>query len=190
MSTELLLKILLALFTAVFIAAIAWWARKHPNRSKEYPERVRMPKIVPFVGWLFLSVGLLMSLVSFTYDRSPLGARIAAVAIVLGGLAFLFMYRNFYIAPRAHEVAFRSVLGAEHALQYSDIVQYSVVTMKGQPFLTVRSAEGVKLSLNIRSYDVTPLMRAIDFHKVTGQWPARTDVVEGAPGTGIASSGI
>ncbi len=55
--------------------------------------------------------------------------------------------------------------------------------MKGQPILTVKSVNGAKLSLNLRTFDVTPpLMTAIDFHKVTGRWPARTDVVGGSPG--------
>ena len=189
MSTESILKVLIMAFAAMFIAAIAWWARKHPNRSKQYPEQVRMPKVVPIIGWLFLIVGLLMSLVSFGYDRSPVGARIAAVAIFLGGLAFVLMYRNFYVAPRDFEVAFRSVFGKEHLLPYSEIAHYSFQTMKGQPYLTVKSAEGVKLSLNIRAYDMSPLLRAIDFHKVTGHWPARTDVTAGGPGAEKYPSG-
>ncbi|WP_231745537.1 hypothetical protein [Arthrobacter sp. EpRS71] len=189
MSTEIILKIVIAAFIAVFLGGVAWWARKHPNRSKEYPEQVRMPKVVPIVGWLFLVVGLLMSLVSFTYDRSPVGARIAAVAIFLGGLGFVLMYRNFYVAPRAHEVAFRSVFGKEHLVPYSDITHYSFHTMKGQPYLTVKSGDGAKLSLNIRAYDMTPLLRAIDFHKVTGHWPARTDMTAGGPGAGKYPSG-
>ncbi len=115
MSTESILKVLIMAFAAMFIAAVAWWARKHPNRSKEYPERVRMPKVVPGVGWLFLAVGLLMGLVAFTSDhaRDPLAFRIASVAIVVGGVVFVLMYRNFYVAPRDFEVAFRSVLGKE-----------------------------------------------------------------------------
>ncbi|WP_258006423.1 hypothetical protein [Arthrobacter sp. AFG20] len=176
MSTALILKLTIATFATLLIAALAWWARKHPNRSKEYPEQVRMPKAVPFVGWLFLSVGLLMGLFAFASARAPLGARIASVAIVLGGMAFLAMYRNFYVAPRAYEVAFRNVLGKEHVLPYSEISQYRVRVMKGQPYLTVKSIHGVKLSLNIRAYDVTPLLQAIDFHEATGRWPGRAEV--------------
>ena len=176
MSTALLLKLVLTAFATLLIAAIAWWARKHPNRSKEYPEQVRMPKVVPFVGWLCLSVGLLMGLFAFASARAPLGARIASVAIVLGGVAFVAMYRNFYVAPRAYEVAFRSVLGKEHVLPYSDIAHYRVQVMKGQPYLTVKSIHGVRLSLNIRAYDMTPLLQAIDFHEATGRWPRRAEV--------------
>jgi len=191
MSTELVLKILIMAFAALFIAAIAWWARKHPNRSKEYPEQVRMPKVVAIVGWLFLVVGLLMGLVAFTSDhaRDPLAFRIASLAIIAGGLVFVFMYRNFYVAPRHFEVAFRSVFGKEHLLRYSDIASYSYQTLKGQPYLTVKSVDGVKLSLNIRAYDMTPLLRAIDFHQVTGHWPARTDMVGGAAGPKEQPSG-
>ena len=88
-------------------------------------------------------------------------------------MAFLTMYRNFYVAPRAYEVAFRNVLGKEHVLPYSDIAHYRVRVMKGQPYLTVKSIHGVKLSLNIRAYDMTPLLQAIDFHEATGRWPVR-----------------
>ncbi|VXC29357.1 conserved membrane hypothetical protein [Arthrobacter sp. 9V] len=179
MSTESILKVLIMALVAIFIAAIGWWARKHPNRSKQYPEQVRLPKVVPIIGWLFLSFGFLMSLVSFSYDPSPLGARITAVAIFLGGLVFVLMYRNWYVAPRAHEVAFRTVLGKEHVVPYTDIAHYRVQVMKGQPILTVKSVHGAKLSLNIRTFDVTPLMTAIDFHQVTGHWPAPTDTVGG-----------
>lgn len=191
MSTESILKVLIMAFAAMFIAAVAWWARKHPNRSKEYPERVRMPKVVPGVGWLFLVVGLLMGLVAFTSDhaRDPLAFRIASLAVVVGGVVFVLMYRNFYVAPRDFEVAFRSVLGKEHILHYSDIAHYSFQTLKGQPYLTVKSVNGVKLSLNIRAYDMTPLLRAIDFHQVTGHWPARTDAVGGAAGPEKQPSG-
>jgi len=86
------------------------------------------------------------------------------------------MYRNFYVAVRDYEVAFRSVLGTEHVIAYSDIAQYRVQMLKGMPFLTVKSVHGVTLNLNISTYDMTPLLRAIDFHQVTGTWPARIEV--------------
>lgn len=175
MSTVLILNIFITVFTTVAIAAVAWWARKHPNRSKEYPERVRMPKVLPIFGWICVSVGLLMGLFAFTTDRAPLGARIASVAIFLGGMAFVAMYRNFYVAPGAYEVAFRSVLGKEHVLAYSDIAHYSIGMLKGQQFLTVKSVQGVKLSLNVSAYDMSPLLSAIDFREVTGRWPVRPE---------------
>jgi hypothetical protein len=176
MSTELILKLIIAVFTTVSIAAVAWWARKHPNRSKDYPERVRMPKVLPVFGWICVCVGLLMGLASFTTARAPLGARIASVAIFLVGMAFIAMYKNFYVAPRDYEVAFRSVLGKEHLIAYSDIASYNVGMLKGQQFLTVKSIHGVKLSLNMSAYDMTPLLGAIDFREVTGRWPVRPEV--------------
>ena len=91
-------------------------------------------------------------------------------------MAFVAMYRNFYVAPRAHEMAFRTVLGREHVLLYSNIAHYRVQMMRGQPFLTVTSNDGVGLTLNIKAYDMSPLMRAIDFHEATGRWPGRAEV--------------
>ena len=60
------------------------------------------------------------------------------------------MYRNIYVARHAHEVAFRTVLGKEHVLRYSNIAHYRVQVMRGQPFLTIRSNDGVGITLNIR----------------------------------------
>jgi hypothetical protein len=116
-----------------------------------------------------------MGLFAFTTARAPLGARIASVAIFLGGMAFVAMYRNYYVATRAYEVAFRSVLGKEHLIAYSDIAHFNVGTLRGQQFLTVKSIQGVQLSLNMSAYDMTPLLRAIDFREVTGCWPVRPD---------------
>jgi hypothetical protein len=176
MSLVLLLKLLLTVFSTLSIAAVAWWARKHPNRSREYPERVRMPKVLLIFGWLCVCVGLLMGLTTFTHPRAPLGALIASVAIFVGGLAFVAMYRNFYVAARDYEVAFRSVLGTEHVIAYGDIAHYSLGMLKGQQFLTVKSVHGVKFSINTSAYDMSPLLRAIDFHQVTGRWPVRVEV--------------
>ncbi len=72
--------------------------------------------------------------------------------------------------------SFRGVLGKEHLLAYSDIAHYNVGTLKGQQFLTVRSIHGVKVSLNMSAYDMTPLLGAIDFREVTGRWPVRPEV--------------
>lgn len=170
-----LLEFLLTASTTLFIGTIVWWARKHPNRSKEYPERVRMPKVVPVFGWVIAGFGILVGLWAWPSSDGQLGARIASLAMLLGGLAFVGMYRNFYVTPRQYEVAFRSVLGKEHVLPYRDIVHYRVATTKRQPFLTIKSNRGVKLSLNINAFDMTPLLRAIDYHRATGRWPVPAD---------------
>ncbi|MDM7991344.1 hypothetical protein [Arthrobacter sp. zg-Y877] len=93
-----ILEFLLAASITVFIGAIAWWARTHPNRSREYPERVRMPKVVPIFGWVAAGFGVLIGSWAWFSSDGPLGARVASVAMLLGGLAFVAMYRNFYVA--------------------------------------------------------------------------------------------
>ena len=108
----------------------------------------RLPKVLPIFGWICLCVGLLMGLFALTSTRAPLAARTASAAIFMGGMAFVVMYRNFYVAPRAYEVAFRSVLGKEHVLPYSDIAQYRVQTLKGQQFLTVKSSHAATTTMS------------------------------------------
>ena len=59
---------------------------------------------------------------------------------------------------------------------YSDIAHYSVGTLRGQQFLTAKPISRRQASLNMSAYDMTPLLRAIDFREVTGRWPVRPEV--------------
>ncbi|MEZ2371741.1 hypothetical protein [Arthrobacter sp. RCC_34] len=178
MTPAILLKTLILLAAAVFVAAIVWRARRHPNRAKDFPERVRMPKLVAVVGWLFAAVGLLMGLVAFTSDdaENPLGFQISSLAIFIGCVLFLVLYRNWYVAAGTDEVAFRTFLGTEHVVPYGDVASYRVVERKGQPILTVTSIDGARLSLNIRTFDVAPLLLAIRFREANGRWPGRGEL--------------
>ncbi|MCC3298082.1 hypothetical protein [Arthrobacter caoxuetaonis] len=177
MSTGTILQIAIPTGMTVSIALISWWARKHPNRSKDHPERIRPPKVVPAVGWLFVAVGLLMGLAALSIEDPEIGMVISSVAIFLGGLMFLWIYRKVYVAPRQYELAFRKIFGPEHVLPYSDIVDYRMQRMRGQPFLWVRFANGVKYSLNVNAFNVAPMMQAIDFHRATGRWPMPVNAV-------------
>ncbi|MCC9192123.1 hypothetical protein LOC59_00440 [Arthrobacter sp. zg-Y916] len=177
MSTGTILQIAITTGVTVFIALISWWARKHPNRSKDHPERIRPPKVVPTVGWLFIAAGLLMGLATLSIEDPEIGMVISSVAIFLGGLMFLWIYRKVYVAPRQYELAFRKIFGPEQVLPYSDIVDYRMQRMRGQPFLWVRFANGVKYSLNVNAFNVAPMMQAIDFHRATGRWPMPVNAV-------------
>lgn len=181
MSTATILQIAITTGVTVFIALISWWARKHPNRSKDHPERIRPPKVVPGVGWLFIAVGLLMGLAALSIEDPEIGMGISSVAIFLGGLMFLWIYRKVYVAPRQYELAFRKIFGPEQVIPYSDIVDYRMQRLKGQPFLWVRFANGVKYSLNVNAFNVAPMMQAIDFHRATGRWPMPVDAVHLPP---------
>ncbi len=186
MSTATILQIAITTGVTVFIALISWWARKHPNRSKDHPERIRPPKVVPGVGWLFIAVGLLMGLAALSIEDPELGMVISSVAIFVGGLMFLWIYRKVYVAPRQYELAFRKIFGPEQVIPYSDIVDYRMQRLKGQPFLWVRFANGVKYSLNVNAFNVAPMMQAIDFHRATGRWPMPVDAVHLPPADAAA----
>ena len=174
----MVLKYALLALVTLMIAGGVWWAVKHPNRSKQHPERVRMPIFIAVVGWLLLGVGLLMVLVAFSTSDDPdvLPMRIAAVAIFAGGMLFLLMYRNWYVEPDVDEVRFRTISGREQVIAYADIADYRTYEQNGQPRLEVRSASGVKLALNPRMYPLPQLFAAIDFRKRTGRWPLRGEV--------------
>ncbi|WP_295034965.1 hypothetical protein [uncultured Microbacterium sp.] len=175
-------KVLLVLAVLILVAAAISRLR---GRRSVGPVRQRMPKLVLFVGVLFVALGGLLALASFT-AANPDGMlwpmRIASALIVLAGVCFLVMYRNFYVEPRADEIAFRTVWGREAVIAYADIVDYSVQASGGRLKLTVRAASGPRLRLSPNLYDLSPLLRASEFRQHNGRWPVRGEL-HGGPGT-------
>lgn len=171
----LVLKYVLLAVATLMVAGGIWWAVKHPNKSKQHPGRLRMPVFIAIVGWLFVVVGALMVLVAFstTDDVDLLPMRIAAVAILAGGILFLLMYRNWYLEPDVDELRFRTIGGRERVIAYGDITDYRTYEANGQARLEVRSASGVKLAFNPQMYNAAPLFDAISFRERTGRWPLR-----------------
>lgn len=157
---------------AFLISLLAVWFKKHPNRSKGNKRRIRMPKVIPFLAWPVLVVGLLGLLASFAASSEDAVAMPIAFGVVtLAGAYLLFIYRNWYVDVGDNEMEFRTTLGKEHQLAYHEIVSYSFRDQGLQKFLTFRGPKGEKLDLSISQYNLPPLMAAIEFHHQHGRWP-------------------
>lgn len=164
----------LAPLITILVSAVAGaWFSMRPRRIKNASGRMRLPKFVPLIGWFLVVVGALMSLVAFgdPPEDDALAMQIASIAIALGGLAFLFWYRNFYVAAGPDEVAFRTFFRTEKTIRYADIVSYSMRSQNGMPMLDIKDAHGTRLSLNPNMYALGPLLAAIDFREHMGRWP-------------------
>ncbi|WP_146116793.1 hypothetical protein [Microbacterium sp. MYb64] len=178
--SAVVVKVLIVLAVLILVAAAV--SRMRGRRSVG-PVRQRMPVFVPLVGALFVALGGLMALASFTennVDGMLWPLRIASVAIVLAGVGFLLIYRNFYVEPRVDEIAFRTIWGREAVIAYADITDFSVQASGGQFRLTVRGSSGPRLRLNPRLFDVSPLLRANEFRQHNGRWPLRGEMHGGA----------
>lgn len=176
---------MLTIVVHVAVAAIAGWlaveaahyARAHPNRDRRDPRRLRLMKIMPIVGWTFVALSIPMILISdASRDEDRVGMAIASFAILGGGVVFLVMYRNWYVAFGDEEVTFRTLAGVTRSFRYPDIAEYSIARSDQGPMLTVRTASGVRLRLNIRMYDAAPLLAQLRFHQATGRWAIRGEL--------------
>lgn len=176
---------MLSIVVHVAVAAIAGWlaveaahyARKHPNRDRRDPRRLRLLKIMPIVGWVLVLLSIPMILLSdASRDDDRMGMAIASFSILAGGTVFLVMYRNWYVAFGEEEVTFRTLWGTTHSFRYADIADYRVTRSQQGPMLSVRTARGVRLSLNIRMYDASPLLAHLQFHQATGRWAVRGEL--------------
>ncbi|WP_314651191.1 hypothetical protein [uncultured Microbacterium sp.] len=170
---------MLTVVVHIAVAAIAGWlaveaayyARKHPNRDRRHPDRLRLLKILPITGWIFVVVGLpLLLLADASRSEDRVGMAITASAILTAGVVFVVMYRNWYVAFDDEQVTFRTLLGVTRTFRYSDIADYAVTRSDQGPVLTVRTTRGVRLRLNIRRYDAAPLLAHLRFHRATGRW--------------------
>lgn len=173
-----MLKFVLFGAALLFVGIVVRRAFMRPNRAKGRPERIRMPKLVLIIAWVLLGLGLFMSLLAFGSGdmRDPVPFRIASVAMVAGGLLFLLMYNNWYLAPGRDEIAFGTIFGVSKVIRYSDIATYRTVDRGGQRMLFVKSSAGTKLSVNLAAYDVSPLLAHIEFHRLNGRWPVRGEL--------------
>lgn len=156
-----------------FLASLlAVWFKKHPNRSKGNKRRVRMPKIIPILGWPVLVVGLIGLLASFAAPAEDAVAMpVAFTVVTLAGGYLLFIYRNWYVDAGDDEMEFRTTLGKEHKLAYHEIASYTFRDQGFHKFLNVRGPKGEKLDFSISQYNLPPLMAAIEFHSKHGRWP-------------------
>lgn len=157
MMTESAVRIVLFIGVGSLIAFASWWVVKHPNRSKKHPGRTRLPIFFPILGWLFVVVGAIVSLAALTIPAAGLAMQIAGVAIFAGGLGFLLMYRNFYVAPEASSVHFRTLMGREKVIVYEDIREVEHYQQGHRPFVMIKAADGTKLDLNPSMYDLSQM---------------------------------
>jgi len=121
-----------------------------------------MPLLVPLVGAALTVAGSLLALAAFSPQYKPelLPTRIASAVVVLAGLAALLAYRNWYLEVFSDAVRFRTVLGREKRIDYRDIAAFQVKKAAGRERLTVRSRDGVRLSVDTARYSVAPLLAA------------------------------
>jgi hypothetical protein len=157
---------------------LVWWMAQHPNRSKENPDHQRMPKLIKIFGWVFIVLAIVFARWSLSADEVDdlIGMRVFSfVWLAIGGL-LLALYRNWYLAPAADEVTFRTGLGRERRIIYSDIAEYRTRYQGSSRRLTVRSSDGTKLAVNLHYFDMSPLLAAIAFKEKNGRWPLRGEL--------------
>lgn len=171
-----LLRPAVPLLAAAILTVMGLWLTRRTSRLRHRPERARrMPVMMPVIGVLFLVVGALMSAVVFGEDM-PLGARITALGLLAAGVMFLVFHHNFFVDAGPDELRWRTVLGRDRVIRYSDIVEYRSVVEYGQPKLIVKSATGAKLRINPGMYDVDGLLAQIRFHQEHGRWALRGEL--------------
>lgn len=170
-------QVLKLLIVAVIIFAVSLYARRvkrNPNRDKRDPNKMRVPKIVPFIGWFFVIIGALMGFVILASPPStamPLGAKITALGVLLGGLFFLFVYHRWYIVVGTDRVTTQRVFSGVVTTRYQDIVERWVTTMNQQHHLTIKALDGTKQTINISQYNASPLLNWLEFKDAVGRDP-------------------
>lgn len=179
----------ITLAAVTIVIAISRIAQNRPNRSRNHPNKVRVPKIMAVLGWLALLAGFLFTTVSFTGPAStsmPLGAKITALGLVLLGAVFLLVYFRWYLIVEYDFIERRGMILPPRRINYADITALTFNSANGMQHMTVTGAVGRSLSLNISVFKVdkllawnkffqqtdrSPSSQEIQFHKDTGQWP-------------------
>ena len=166
-----MIKFGLVLLVAVILGGMVWRTigRGKPNTVRGYPERQRMPRMVAIVGAVFVVIGSMMVLASFTTGGAELlPLRIASVVVLATGILFLVTYRNRYVAPGRDAVRFRTLLGREKSIRYADITSYNGTVGGARQRLTIRAGRDT-LRVSPGFYDLSVLYAAIEERERTSR---------------------
>ncbi|MBE6483177.1 MAG: hypothetical protein E7Z96_00105 [Actinomycetaceae bacterium] len=177
---KILFRLLIILLVVGVSFLVGVLARRRPNRSAKDPSRIRQPRLVLIIGILFLLMGTLLVATAVAAasngDDAWIGMFIAGLAMVMGGLLFALLYRNWWISVGDDAIDFSTAFGRQKRIRYADITTYRVVTQYGNPQLTVVSSDGTKLSLNKRTFDVSALEIRHEFAEQFGHWPNNAEL--------------
>lgn len=163
MITAFVLKIVLFAVALVVVVVLVRSLFVRPNAARGRDSRIRLPRLVLIAAAVLLGLGLVAGAMGFGSGdmRDPVPFRIASVVLVVAGLLVLLAHRNWYLAPGADAITFRTVFGAERVIRYRDIVSHRLVERRGKRMLVVTSSTGTKLRVNLSAHDVSPLVRAV-----------------------------
>lgn len=174
---------------AVVLVAIAGlfgaWYRRHPNRSRANPRRVRMPRFMAWVGVGLVLLGLVFGATTAVADpEDVVPLRVFTVAAIIGGLLFIVLYVRWFVEMREDHMVVRGIVGSERVIWFRDIVNYRFSGTPSAPTVTIRSLDGTRFSANYRTFDLSPLLQAIEYHRVVGEWPPSRGLVPPVEGPG------
>lgn len=156
------------------------WARRfraNPHRASGHPERLRQPRAVGWIGAGQIVLGVVLAATSEMV--APEGGAwmlvLAGALVVAVGAWMVMLYARWYLVLRKDSFTFRDSLGRVRTVRYQDIAEYRARVHRGHRYWTIRSRDGVRVSLSRRIFDLAPLERAIAFHQQTGSWPGQAE---------------
>jgi heme/copper-type cytochrome/quinol oxidase subunit 2 len=161
----------IAVAVLALITFIGWSSTRRPNRDKKLKEAIRQPKIVAIIGWVVLLLGLLFVLVpssSEVESGDALPMQICGFVLFLVGSFLVFIYANWYLIIREDEVELRTAFRYVRTIRYHDVERYLYLRRGIQPSLKVWSIHGVVIELNPRTFDVTPIVAALEARNAAG----------------------
>jgi hypothetical protein len=144
---------------AVVVGGLTSLARRSEHRDAEHPERVRMPRVVLWVG-----IGgvppMLLILLAAPGSGDP--AMTIVPLLLIGVFAYLLLlYANWYLVVGPSRLTFRTALGRVRTIRYEDITRARLVRRYGTTRLDVRDSGGTRFSVNPGTFDVGPLLKSL-----------------------------
>ena len=166
---------------ALFVGFVARRVRTKPNPVR-HSGRLRLPKVVLFVGVLLLAVGFLMILVAFMDppEDDAVAMRIASIAIFIAGGLFVAGYFTYFMEIGSGRVVTRGFDGAVRIIPFERIVRYRLVKdSNGKDILKLESVDGTRININIEMFDAGPLLDYLAQREA--QWASRLQQADQDP---------
>lgn len=141
------------------------------NFDKQNPERVRFPKILMYLCWILIVIGLFLA-GAYAKGLVDDGAAWTSYLVVpavgiyaIAGIVVLLMYRNWYVTVGDGAIQWRTrIFGRTHAMTFDEIAGYKLWEEQGVITLKVGGHSGKKLTIPAEYFDAAGLLNYLTEH--------------------------
>ena len=176
--------------SAIIVLVVTFVAarlRPKPNPIRG-TARLRLPKMILYVGGLLIAIGTLMILIAFMDppQGDAVAMRLTSIAMLVAGGLFMVGYFMYFMEIAGGRVVTRGLSGTIKTVPFDRIARYQMTKdSNGKDVLRLEGVDGTKINIHVSMFDASPLLNYLERREARAAWGAPA---QGRPPMGYRES--